>query len=142
MQNFHPNQSHIDEDFDIWSSIIVKHITNHAPFKTKRVKSKRLPEWFTADITEMQNKRDTYKRQKMWADHRRIRNKTKQLIRHAKRKYFSEKIDNSKDTKSIWKHLRDVNTGTKPSANNLLTELNINGERINNSEQIAAKLDN
>ena len=78
----------------------------------------------------------------MWADYRRIRNKTKQLIRHAKRKHFSEKVDNSKDTKSIWKHLRDVNTGTKPSANNLPTELIINGERINNSEQIAAKLNN
>ena len=62
MQTFHPNKSHIDEDFDIWSSIIVKHLNNHAPFKTKRVKSKRLPEWFTADILEMQNKRDTYKR--------------------------------------------------------------------------------
>ena len=42
----------------------------------------------------------------------------------------------------MWKHLRDVNTGTKPSANNLPTELIINGERINNSEQIAAKLNN
>ena len=44
MQNYLPNQSHIDDDFDICSSIIVSHINNHAPMKTKRVKSKRLPE--------------------------------------------------------------------------------------------------
>ena len=123
MQNYLPNQSHIDDDFDIWSSVIVSHINNHAPMKTKRVKSKRLPEWFTADITEMRNKRDTCKRLKMWTDYRKMRNKTKQLIRHAKRKYFSDKVDNAKDTKSIWKHLRGVNTGKITTANNLPTDL-------------------
>ena len=141
MQIFQLNQQHIDDDFNTWSSLINKHLNIHAPIKTKQVKSKRLPEWFTAEITDLQSNRDTCKHLKMWTDYRRLRNKTKQLIRHAKRKYFSEKVDNAKDTKTIWKHLRGVNTGAL-SMNNLPSELNIMGEIINDSEKIATKLNN
>ena len=97
MQIFQLNQQHIDDDFNTWSSIINKHLNIHALIKTKQVKPKRLQEWFTAEITDLQSKRDTCKHLKMWTDYRRLRNKTKQLIRHAKHKYFSEKVDNAKD---------------------------------------------
>ena len=71
MQIFQLNQQHIDDDFNTWSSIIIKHLNIHAPIKTKRVKSKRLPEWFTAEITELQSKRDTCKHLEMWYDYKR-----------------------------------------------------------------------
>ena len=37
-------QSDINDDLMIWYSIFLKHLDHHAPYKTKRVKSKKLPD--------------------------------------------------------------------------------------------------
>ena len=129
----------VNEDLNIWYSFLLKHLNNHAPIKSKRVKSKRMPEWFTPDIIQMQSLRDKTKRLKQWSDHRKYRNKTKQLIQ-AKRKYFSNSITNSKDTKSFWKHLRDVNNGGKTASSNLPEKIIIGNETITESEAVASKL--
>lgn len=73
-----------------------------------------MPEWFTPEITVIQNLRDNCKRRKQWSDFKRYRNKVRQLIRAAKRKYFSDTIANTKDSKTIWQHLRSA-TNTKKS---------------------------
>ena len=62
------------------------------------------------------------------------------MIRHAKRKYFSDTADNCKNTKAIWKHLRSVKTGTNLSTNQLPAELVINNEHILDSTKVASKL--
>ena len=113
LESFTPCHESIENDFSTWFSIIYKNLNEHAPLKNKRVKHKRLPEWFTPDIKEMQHKRDLSKRLKHWEDYRKFRNKTRQLIRQAKRKYFSDTVENSKDTKAIWRHLRSVSFGKK-----------------------------
>lgn len=91
----------------------MKHLDNHAPVKTKTVQHKRLPEWYTPEIAEIERLRDNYKRQKQWSDFKRYRNKARHLIRSAKRKYFTDSITSSKDAKFIWRHLRSVNNNTK-----------------------------
>ena len=133
---FTPCQANVEDDFNAWFSIILKNVDKHAPLKNKRVKDKRLPDWFTPEITEMQRKRDTSKRLKQWDD----RSKTRKLIRHANRKYFSNTVDNCKESKAILKHLRSVNTGTNLPTNQLPTELVINNERIIDSTKVASKL--
>ena len=60
----------IEEDFNTWSSLIMKHLNEFAPIKNKRVKSKRLPEWFTPEITVMQNLREKSKRLKQWDNYK------------------------------------------------------------------------
>ena len=140
LNSFVADKSCIDDDFAIWYSLILNNLNNHAPIKTKRVKHKRTPDWFTPDITRMQNLRDKCKRLKQWSDYKRNRNKTKQLIRQAKRNYFSNCINNSKDTRSIWKHLRNVNSGSNSDSSNLPEELVINDEHITDSVDIANKL--
>ena len=137
---FTTNCSSIDEDFANWHSIIMNQLDNHAPMKSKRVKSKRLPDWFTPEIIHMQKLRDHSKRLKQWSDYKRYRNKTKYLIRQAKRKYFSDSVTNSKDSKIIWNHLRAVNTKTQASLNKLPSELKINDETITDTEVIATEL--
>ena len=134
---FTTNCSSIDEDFANWYPIIMNQLDNHAPM---RVKSKRLPDWFTPKIIHMQKLRDNSKRLKQWSDYKRYRNKTKYLIRQAKRKYFSDSVTNSKDSKIIWNHLRAVNTKTQASLNKLPSELKINDETITDSEVIATEL--
>ena len=139
MEKFTPDHLIVDDDFVIWFSLIVKQLNVHAPLKTRRVKAKRLPDWFTPDITEMQRKRDISRRLKMGRLSK-VSKQIKTLIKHAKRKHFSETVDNCKDTKAIWSHLRTVTTGSKSSINSLPAELVINNERITNSENIASKL--
>ena len=114
LNSFSANSSDVEEDFSTWHRIIMKHLNNHAPIKTKRVKHKRLPEWYTPEITLTQRLRDNSKRRKQWSEYKHYRNKTRDLIRSAKRKYFSESIINTKDSKFIWKHLRSINS---PSTN-------------------------
>ena len=140
LDEFAADKSSIDEDLNVWYSFLLKHLNNHAPIKSKRVKSKRMPDWFTPDIIQMQSLRDKTKRLKQWSDHRKYRNKTKQLIRQAKRKYFSNSITNSKDTKSLWKHLRDVTNGSKTASSNLPQKLIIGNETFTESEAVASKL--
>ena len=137
---FTANSTNIDDDFSDWFQLIIKHLDNHAPIKTKRVKNKRLPEWFSPEITHMQRLRDESKRQKQWSDFKRYRNKTRQLIRTAKRKYFSDSISNSKDSKFIWRHLRSVSDNKTVSSSNLPDELIINDETFTGSENVATKL--
>ena len=50
LDEFAADKSSIDEDLNIWYSFLLKHLNNHAPIKSKRVKSKRMPDWFTPDI--------------------------------------------------------------------------------------------
>ncbi|MEW8545692.1 MAG: hypothetical protein AB2693_19395 [Candidatus Thiodiazotropha sp.] len=140
LNTFEADKYSIDEDLSVWYSLILKHLNNHAPIKSKRVKNKRMPDWFTPDISQMQSLRDKSKRLKQWNEYRRYRNKTKQLIRHAKRKYFSNCISNSKDSKTIWRHLRSVSNGTKVASNSLPEELIFENERITDSKNIAHKL--
>ena len=90
----------------------------------------------------MQNRQDTSKRLKRWDDYRKLRNKTRQLIKQAKQKYFSESVNNCKDTNVTWKHLHTVTTGSKSSPSNLPSEIIINNERITGSEKITSTLDN
>ena len=93
----------------LFSSLIIRQLNKHAPIKNKRVKTKRMPYWFTPDIRQMQKLRDNCKRKKQWTEYKKYRNKTRQLIRASKRKHFSESISKSKDTKHIWAHLRTLN---------------------------------
>ena len=55
LDEFAADKSSIDEDLNIWYSFLLKHLNNHAPIKSKRVKSKRMPDWFTPDIIQMQS---------------------------------------------------------------------------------------
>ena len=79
------------------------------------------------------------KKKKQWIDYKVYRNKTIQLLRQAKRKYFSDSVKNS-DSKTIWNHLRAINNKKKTALNNRPSELIINAETITDSEDIVIKL--
>ena len=140
LSTFSVDSVDMNENFDTWHSLIMNCLNKRAPLKSKRVKHKRLPEWFTPEITQMQKLRNKSKLLKQWRDYQRYRNKTKQLIRSAKRKYFSESVKHSKDSSSLWKHLRYISQNKTASSNALPDELIINDETITNSEKVAAKL--
>ena len=133
-------QSDINDDLMIWYSIFLKHLDHHAPYKTKRVKSKKLPDWYNDEIALTRKKRDACKQRQSWAEYKKYRNKTKDLIRKAKRKHFSDSVTQSKDTRAIWQHFRKINNNDKSSDSSLPDEIVINNERCTSSEKVATKL--
>ena len=139
MNSFTVEHPDINQDMQKWYSIISKHLDKHAPIRHKQVKTNRLPEWLNEEITIAQRQRDNAKRLKKWREYKKYRNKVTSLIRKAKRHHFSESIPSSKDTKTIWKHLKSA---SKPgeSTNILPEEITVNNEKFSSSEQVATKL--
>ena len=88
LNDFTLDRSDINDDISVWYSIIQKHLDHHVPYKTNKVKTIKLPEWFNQDIALARRKRDNFKRRKLWSDYKIFRNKSKDLIRKAKRKRF------------------------------------------------------
>ena len=121
-------------------SIIINQLDRYAPIKQRRVKSRRLPDWYTPEIGEARKIRDKYKHSKNWSEYKRYRNKPSKLIKNAKRNYFSDSIENFKDTKTIWKHLRTINTSAASTNNTLPSELKFANETLTDSKEIATKL--
>ena len=81
LNNFTVDQPGINKEISVCHNIIQKHLDRHAPYKTSRVKTKKLPEWFNLEIALAHRKRDNFKQRKMWADYKVFRNKIKDLIR-------------------------------------------------------------
>ena len=140
LERFVTNRYTVDEDFVALHSIIMKHLDKHAPVKRRRVKCNRLPEWYTSDNGLTRIQRDKCKRQKRWSQYKRLRNKVSSLIRDAKRKHFTVSVEKQKYSKALWNHFRAVNNGLKSSENGIPHEIEIAGERFNDSQTVAAKL--
>ena len=118
----------------------MNNLDKHAPIKTRRVKSKRLPDWFTSNILNARRTRDYYKIAKNWSQYKLYRNKTRDLIRKAKRRHFSESIESNKDSRTLWKHFRSVTNKSDAPLSSLPHELTINNVLYTDSEDIAVKL--
>lgn len=139
LRNFDIDQETIDDDFGAFHTIIIDLLDKHAPIKTRRVKSSRLPAWYSPEIGQARLARDKYKRLKQWPEYKIYRNKTRNLIRKAKRQHFTNSVENLKDTSTIWRHLRAVNKGSMTSGKSLPDELIIDGEHYTDSQTIATK---
>ena len=101
-----------------------------------------MPEWFTPDKRDARKLRDHYKRSKNCSKFKEYCNKTRNLIRAAKKAHFSEPIASQKDTRKIWKHFRSLNNKTNSAQNTLPDEILINDQtyRPTDSKDIAFKL--
>ena len=64
------SDSDINEDCTTWYSAIKGMLDHHAPLKTRRVKSKRLHEWFNEEILESRKQRDRNKPIGNWSEYR------------------------------------------------------------------------
>ena len=137
LSKFPNNCETIHDNFSALHAIIIKLLDKHAPIKTRRVKSNRLPAWYTPEIGLTRIARDKCKRFKHWVEYKRLRNKTRILIRNAKRQHFSSSVENSKDTSVIWRHLRIMNKGSLSSGKMVPDKLTINGETFTDPKILA-----
>ena len=107
------SQTDTNFNFDKWHKIFIETLNKHAKMKTKRVKRKSQPDWYTDEIREAQNKRDYHHKKRNWTLYKKWRNQTKTLIRKHKKNLFSESIAQNKDGSYLWKHINDINNQKK-----------------------------
>ena len=72
LSKFQNNCETIDDNFSELHAIIIKLLDKQAPIKTRRVKSNRLPAWYTPEIGQTRIARDKCKRLKQWAEYKRL----------------------------------------------------------------------
>ena len=46
------SESDIEEDLTAWYDILLNRLNQHAPIKTKKVKTKRMPPWYNPNIAQ------------------------------------------------------------------------------------------
>ena len=92
LEYFTIDQESVDEDFAAWHSVLIQFLDNHVPIKHKRVKSSSLLVWYVPEKgrSKARNLRDKFKHLNEWPEYKKHRNKAKNLIRNAKRKYFAD----------------------------------------------------
>ena len=99
----------VDHNVEMWYNLIIGVVDKHLPFKTKRVKRIKQPDWMTTDILECMRQRDHCKSVKNYTVYKILRNKCVSLIREAKTTYYQSCIMNSKgDSFKLWKLIKEL----------------------------------
>ncbi|KAK3913324.1 hypothetical protein KUF71_022778 [Frankliniella fusca] len=107
----------IDEKLFIFNSRIMHVIDKHAPLKIVKVRHNVAP-WMCGEILQLiklRNKaRIKHRKSGLTEDYeqfRLLRNRTKQLIRNSKVKYYHSLFQGNTDSKSIWTTIRSMGFG-------------------------------
>ena len=112
-----------NEMWDFWKHLLASVIDKLAPLRTKRVKNKRSP-WITNELLHEIHKRDSLKKKaastndlSIWKQFKDARNKANNLVKKAKRKYFSENLDaNKSDPRKSWRLINELQSRQSKSA--------------------------
>ena len=80
-------------NFSTWNALFLSVLNKHAPIKEKRVKRPNKSAWLNEEITTAQKNRDFYHKKQDWENFKLWRNKTKSLIRTAKKALFENAIN-------------------------------------------------
>jgi exonuclease III len=90
-------------------------IDKHAPVKRKRVKYSTIPSWMTNEIKIAMALRDKLKKDKLFTEYKKQRNKVCDLVRQAKRSLFQKLVSN--ETRNVSRLWTAMNEFTKKSRN-------------------------
>lgn len=103
-----------DDTLDMFLSMLEGVIDEHAPWREKRVKLEKQPDWMSEDILNAINTRDKYVKVKDFENYKIWRNNVVSLIRNAKRDYYINLIECSKsDSRQFWQYIREIDPKSK-----------------------------
>ena len=119
---------------DKFYSIFLKVLNKHSKAKSKRVKRQFKPTWLTPDIQEARHNRDYHHKKKDAVNYKYWRNKVTELMKNAKEQYYKTAIEENKNSKDIWKHLKELGPKSEHATPNML---NVNGQIANENIDIA-----
>ena len=131
IEKFKCTKSDSNMNFSTWNALFSSVLNKHAPIKEKRVKRAKKSVWLTEEITSAQKNRNYYHKKQDWEN---LRNKTKSLIRTAKKAFFENAINENRDNSFLQKHVKDI-TG-QSQANKLPSALPSDQGPINNPQEI------
>ena len=83
-------------------------LSKHAPIKEKRIKRTHQPGWFNNNIKQLINERDRLKRNGDYKKYKMHRNLVSCRIKKSKRDFYNNAIKENKDSKYLWKHIKDI----------------------------------
>ena len=100
-------------------------VEKHMPIRNKKVKKKQSP-WISEFIFDLMKKRDKVKsrakrnqKDEDWREYRKLRNKVTFEIKKAKKKYFTEKIQESQGRAQSWEILKLLIPKSTDSVNSI-----------------------
>ena len=124
-----------------WRTLYNEVLDQHAPLKTRRIKSNSAP-WINDSIlTAMQHRDETHEQARrfntseLWTAYRDARNNVGNIVRQAKAEYYKEIVEqNVFDSKALWKSLKVILPGKVKAA---ALSFIINGTMETNPKSIA-----
>ena len=96
----------------MWYKLFMDVVNRRATIRHKRVKLSKLPPWLNKNIIQAMSDRDRIKKEKMFTEYKTARNIVKNLVRNAKKLYFSKLVENNKNISSVWRALNTFTIGT------------------------------
>ncbi|XP_011686376.1 PREDICTED: uncharacterized protein LOC105449078 [Wasmannia auropunctata] len=104
----------IDGKMELFNNFLMHCYDRHAPLKT--IQHKHLPgPWLTTDIKAIMRERDLARRR--WRRHKTdinyelyktLRNRARMLVRAAKSAYYNKILDDTRESRALWKRLRHL----------------------------------
>ena len=137
----------VNDAWHAWKCLYTDVINTHAPLRKFRApKSAKIP-WYDEKIDKMKKLRDQFHRRATignlaidWLRYRQTRNKVTELVRKAKKEYYSSMIENNRgDSKSTWKILKDL---LPKRSDGGITSLEENGSIITDFKEICNVFNN
>lgn len=126
---------------DTWSKLFIDVVNCHLPIKQHRVKRKQQPKWLTPDILDAMKMRDRFKSLNNDEQYKTYRNKVNALIKKSKKEQYTAIINENNKPSNVWKLFREVGA-SKKNASASVFSLNVNGQKIENHEEIANEFNN
>ena len=87
----------------------------------------------------LRKQRDKYHKQKDFSNYRKFHNKVSSMIKKSEQKCFDEAIGKDKDTKTLWKYLKELHPKEEPS---LPTQLKVDDKIISQTQEVVEHLNN
>ncbi len=99
----------VDDTLSTWHKLFTDVIDRHLPWREKRVKRQKQPDWMTDDILHKMAQRDHFKSINDTDQYRKSRNECVKMIQESKVAYYKSCIENNQgDSKKLWKYLREL----------------------------------
>ena len=104
-----------------WKAKFLTIVNSHAPIKTKRVRSRKVP-WVTSDLRKGMRDRDVAKRKAIksndpqdWAVYKRLRNKINGEVKSTKASYYANAfIQSNGNSRKTWQMINELTSRQKP----------------------------
>ena len=125
-----------------WKAKFLTMVNSHAPIKTKRVRSRKVP-WVTSDLRKGMRGHDVAKRKAIksndpqdWALYKRLRNKINGEVKSTKASYYANAfIQSNGNSRKTWQMINELTSRQKNNAS--VKELRLDENSVTNSHELS-----